>query len=318
MNLPIVAIILIIILLVIDNKMEHNTTITQTPETTTATVPATESIKNIQKTKSANIERKYIEKKDFEKEEIRIRKELPSDIKIKTEKCNINNNELKNAFSNFMDIGNLFDNAKGVYRYPDGGQEYVYEDYNETIKRLNIDLFTDESKKKINNIVNFLTDIPYDNMKCMGGEYNIYDNMCKTINRSDSEISNTLNLIEKILETYGKNAGVILDNLLDKIGKFEKDCMKMSEPKYNEQIKRILVKIGKILYDCNDVKKELKEKYDLEIIKSVENEKNICKNEINDNISKQSFWEKNWLYGWIGTGGLSILVFIMFIIMIIK
>lgn len=221
------------------------------------------------------------------------------------------------------------------------------------LNRLDTDLFTEDYKNNVDKLTELIKKYDSNNVKCflenikkyeedenkklaesgiaMRSTINIdYGRICNTFKEKKRDVGQILDIVEKILDTYGNNALTILEHSIGVIGNLEKDCLGTSEPKYTSQIKRILEKIGKIAFDFENKKKKIiqeeQQNCDVKIENIIQQQEekckkqiiNTCKIEYENKLKERNFMESNWLYGWIGTGIAGAIALILLVVVMMK
>lgn len=189
----------------------------------------------------------------------------------------------------------------------------------------------------IDQISGLLLKYNFPQYKCaiteMDGDNKNYKKFCED-NRIKKQLEETIDLMDKIIDHNDNNLDKVINQYIGILQSFEKDCYKREEPILVNKIKKILGKIAKIFYKCEDIvetnntqikkltkehttqNEELMGKAQSEINKIKKEEKEICQKklsdlkdneedkydaQIDDMKGSRSFFEVNYLVGWILT-----------------
>jgi hypothetical protein len=180
----------------------------------------------------------------------------------------------------------------------------INNDLNSNIQTQN----SDDINNYIRDLTQFITTYNYTNYKCAINDnevlLNKYNDLCTNSDKK-KQTELIINYIEKIVNDNDKNLDKVVEKIMIILQSFEKDCFKRDDPILANKIKKIFEKLGRVFYKCEDIieknqanlneyKKIITEKHKDELDKC---EKNLS--DKNNQDKSKTFFEKNYLWGWI-------------------
>jgi hypothetical protein len=111
------------------------------------------------------------------------------------------------------------------------------------------------TKKDIDDLSNILMNVDSEELTCGINvmNNNSYNNFCKNDTKK-KEIKDSIDNIEKIIDSYGDNGKKIYGHYINVLAEMEKDCYKTKDPVITNQLKRVAKKLSKIFSLCEECK----------------------------------------------------------------
>jgi hypothetical protein len=142
--------------------------------------------------------------------------------------------------------------------------KFLINNISQDIKKVNFNEFqSNVLDSYIDELTQLLIKYDYDVIMCViNNEQDLkkkYNELCS----SDifyNTLGNVIDSIEKIIDRHSKNFEKVFNHYMMIAQKFEKNCKQKKNRNLQEKIKRILEKVGKLLYKCHEKRMSMNKK----------------------------------------------------------